>query len=1226
MLFSTVENRIAILQGLMDTDGTVDSRKGTNVSFSTSSLQLSKDVKSLVQSLGGIVKTTIKKPFYYTSEKVKKFGKKSYILSLSLPNSIKPFRLNRKEMLVVEKSRYTPKRYIVDVSLVGKKEAQCISVEHKDHLYITDDYIVTHNTYTAIASVMELKRTGRAKKPLVVVPNHLPSEWGKQFMELYPNANILVATKKDFEKNKRKVLMSRIATGNYDAVVIGHSQLIKIENDKEFTSQILKEQISEVQEGIDLLRIEDSGNSRSVKDAERSRDAMKERLKKLLEGKRDDSLNFTELGIDCLVVDEAHEFKNLEYSTRLRGVAGLGNPTGSKKAFDLFVKIREMHDRTNGKNLIFLTGTPISNTIAEMYTMQKYAQYDELKSMGLLHFDAWARQNAEVTTDWELSPSGKYKLTTRLAKFVNLPELMKQYTSFADVITREDVNRQLKEQGKRLPVPNMKGGKPQNVVVDRSEEQAEYIGVPDINGRYPEHSLVFRSENLPKDQSEDNMLKIMSEARKVALDMRIIDSSYPDNPNSKVNVAVKNALELYHRWNKDKGTQLVFCDLSTPKKSKAKEKERIEDLIRRADEGDDSAVAELEKLSPSEIEALSSDFSVYDDMKEKLIKAGIPEHEIAFIHDANTDLQKEELYASVNSGKIRFLFGSTSKMGAGMNVQERLVGLHHLDVPWRPSDLEQREGRIIRQGNKLYENDPDNFEVEVFRYATKNTLDSRMWQTIEVKAKFIEQIKTAELTEREIEDIGNSEAMNSAEMKASSSGNPLILEEMDLKQKIKKLEAIKKNHNRTRYDVQDKIKSIKNSMEKEESEVAKYESDIDLAKDTVLGKDFLIEIEGVKFDKREDAGNKLLEVAKEMVSNNESNKEIGKIGGFTLSIERKAWSQDGAYLIIEGQQEYFINFDVREQKAGGLTLKITNQINRIVEEYEAYKEELEYKKGILPKLVKQDVEFPKENELQDLKNRYNEVIQLLQQKDDKKEQTSSSNEEDTRVSTIVNDWVDTNKDISTKELLASKRFDYSVLDRLGNYEIVGKCLVLNDTLDRKDYLVFQKAFETFGGIWDRKKQAIVFSEDGLDRMTSLLNSERENDSKATLSDIVSASNNIVIATMPTQKTAQSKPDRFVELSEQLAEIGTSYKGNKTTVEAFVRNIVEEGFTQLKSFGEGALIINPDTQKKFTLRNKEYAEYAKLLIDSKAKVEELSKVESKAQSTEVNKNTKRGRLR
>lgn len=845
---------------------------------------------------------------------------------------------------------------------------------------LLDHVVGAGKTFTMIAGIMEMRRMGLAKKPMLVVPNHLVGQWAEDFMKLYPAANILAATKKDFEKTNRKKLFARIATGDWDAVIVAHSSLGKVEVEPEFQEVFIKQQIADMDTSIVAMREAEGKGSRNVKQIEKQKAALEEKLKKLFDtGSKDDNLHFGELGIDAMLLDEAHEFKNLGFSTGMQRVAGLGNPTGSNKAADMFMKVQATLKRTGGKNVVFATGTPISNTMAEMYTMQRYLDYGTLKDQGIAHFDAWAKTFGEVVTDWELSPSGQYKMNSRFAKFVNMPELMQRYGSFADVINRDDINRQLAAQGKKLPVPKLKGGKPENTVVERSRDQALYIGIPtvDENGveTYPEGSLVYRAENLPKkaEKGADNMLKIMSDARKAALDMRLIDPSYPDNPNSKVNVAATNIKATYDKWSAEKGTQLVFIDLSTPKGAVAKEAAALRELVKLAEEGDEAAQSKLDAMSPDELLALDSSFSVYDDLKAKLIAKGIPENEIAFIHDANTELQKEELFGKVRTGRVRVLFGSTAKMGAGMNVQDRLVALHHLDAPWRPSDLEQREGRIIRQGNRLYEANPEGFEVEIKRYATKQTLDSRMWQTIEAKARFIEQVRKG-TGEREVEDVAG-EASNSAEMKAASSGNPLILEEMTLRQAIRKLENQQSEHNREQFRIKDRVRMSADMAKANDAQAAEFDADAPKAP-----KEFAVTIGNQTFDKPKEAGEAILNAVVAMQNANEESREIGTYGGFRLILDDATnGTTPAAILTLKGKGEYQVSANNGSDPTG-LGQRMRNTVRDLAEMAQNKRDLAQRNRDDIPKLEAQLKPWGQEQELADAKARHMEVIDQLKPK------------------------------------------------------------------------------------------------------------------------------------------------------------------------------------------------------------------------------------------------------
>jgi len=853
---------------------------------------------------------------------------------------------------------------------------------------LLDHVVGAGKTFTMIAGSMELRRTGRARKPMFVVPNHLVGQWAEDFTKLYPNANILAATKKDFEKGNRKRLFARIATGDWDAVIVAHSSFGKVEMDAEFQDRFIKQQIRDIDTAISTIRDQEGKGSRSIKQIEKQKERLEEKLKRLYDAEnKDDNLTFGELGIDALFLDEAHEFKNLGFATSMTRVAGLGNPQGSQKAADMFMKVQSILERTGGNNVVFATGTPISNTMAEMYTMQRFLDYQMLQDQGIAHFDAWARMYGEVVTDWELSPTGNYKLNSRFSKFVNLPELMQRYLTFGDVINRDDINKQLAAQGKRLPVPKIKGGKPNNIVVERSEDQADYIGVPvkDDNGRetYPKGSLVYRAEHLPKkpEKGADNMLKIMSDARKAALDMRLIDPAlYGDNPDSKINVAADRIKTLYDQWTADKGAQLVFIDLSTPKGAKAQEANRIRDLMQRAENGDEAASEQLDKMSPDEFEALDGDFSVYDDLRQKLIDKGIPESEIEYIHSANTEIQKAELFAKVRTGRVRVMMGSTAKMGAGMNVQTRLVALHHMDAPWRPSDLEQREGRIIRQGNELYERDPDGFEIEINRYATKQTLDSRMWQTIETKARFIEQVRKGNTKQREIEDLG-AESANAAEMKAASSGNPLILEEMELRRKLRTLEQAEEEHDREQFRIRDAIRREKSIVERGKDRLLKYAQDVKKAK--AAPKDFTMTVNGQKIDKQKVAGQEILAEANKMKNSGVESKAIGSYAGFDMTLDKVGDFVNNYMVTLQGAMEHQIQInDISLADPTGLTRKIINTISAIDAEAKQAAKRVSQAEKDLPQLEEQVGEWDQADELAKVKARHQLVIAELQPKKD----------------------------------------------------------------------------------------------------------------------------------------------------------------------------------------------------------------------------------------------------
>lgn len=838
---------------------------------------------------------------------------------------------------------------------------------------LADHTVGTGKTFSAIASIMELKRMGRINKAVICVPNHLTQQWGNEFLKLYPNANILVPTERDFQKINRKVLFSKITTGNFDAIILPHSQLIKIDNDIDFSTKIYKKQIDLIQESIDDLRSDNNSDGRTIKQIEDSKKKMNEKIDMLNSVSRDGLLTFKEMGIDYLVVDEAHEFKNLEFSTGMQRVGGLGDPKGSKKAFDLFLKVQELLSRTNNRNVMFLTGTPISNTIAEMYTLMKYLSYNYLENKGLIHFDAWVKQFAEVVSDYELSPSGQYKLKNRLAKFVNVPELMKVYRSFADVVTRQQMVNTLKEENRPVTIPKVKGGSPTNIVIERSESQAKFIGVPNEDGYYPKGSLVYRSETLPKrpKKGEDNMLVIMNEARKCALDIRLAVPNSKEDDNNKIKVLVEKAYEKYKEFDNYKGTQIIFCDMSTPKNSNTEEKIRLTKLIELAESGDEEAQEELANVSEDDLLILQSTFSAYEDIKEKLINKGIPSEEIVFIHDAKTDLQKAKLFEKVNKGEVRFLLGSTKKLGAGTNVQSLLVANHHLDVGWRPSDIEQRDGRIIRPNNLIHEELGDNFEVEILRYATKGTLDSRMWEIIEAKAKFIEQLRLGELTSREIEDI-SLESVSSAEMKAISSENPLLLREFKIKDEVRKLEAVKKEFDRSQHTLVSKIKNYQATLESSNNRINEYKLDIEKVSKYNNKDSFNIKIANIDIDNKtmsnEIIYNQLLGLKLGNI------KDIGEIAGFTIQVEvnqehkRLNSKLDDKrldfYLIGENTYEATsINYINLENSSISQRLENAIKNDFASSEYLTYSNNIDYIKQQLPLLKEQIKSFEQDNEL-----------------------------------------------------------------------------------------------------------------------------------------------------------------------------------------------------------------------------------------------------------------------
>lgn len=670
-------------------------------------------------------------------------------------------------------------------------------------------------TFEMAASAMESKRLGLCQKSLFVVPNHLTEQWAAEFLQLYPSANILVATKKDFETRNRKKFCSRIATGDYDAVIIGHSQFEKIPMSVERQRAILQAQLDEIIEGISEAKRANAERF-TIKQMEKSKRSIKLKLDKLNDQTRkDDVVTFEELGVDRLFVDEAHSFKNLFLYTKMRNVAGLAQ-TEAQKSSDLFMKCRYMDELTGSRGTVFATGTPISNSMTEMYTMQRYLQYDALCSHGLQHFDAWASTFGETITAIELAPEGTgYRAKTRFARFYNLPELISMFKQVADVQTADML---------KLPIPEAEY---HNEVIKPSGFQKDMVD-----------SFAERAEKVRNgmvDATVDNMLKITNDGRKLALDQRLTDELLPDDPESKVNTCLDNIHRIWESSGEQKSTQLVFCDLSTP-------------------HGDGK-------------------FNVYDDLKAKLIRMGVPEAEIAFIHDAKTEAQKAALFTNVRAGNVRILLGSTAKMGAGTNVQKRLIAEHHLDIPWRPSDIEQREGRILRQGN-------ENKRVDIFRYVTENTFDSYMWQTIENKQKFISQIMTSKSPVRSCEDVDET-ALSYAEIKALATGNPHIKEKMDLEIEVSRLKLVKANYLSQKYMLEDSLlKHYPREIRLTQERIKGYEMDIALY-ERHKSEDFPgMLLYGTHYAEKKEAGTAILEACKAMTS--PEPKEVGSYRGFTL--------------------------------------------------------------------------------------------------------------------------------------------------------------------------------------------------------------------------------------------------------------------------------------------------------------------------------------------------------
>ena len=677
-------------------------------------------------------------------------------------------------------------------------------------------------TFEMVAAAMESKRLGLCQKSLFVVPNHLTEQWASEFLRLYPSANILVTSKKDFEPQNRKKFCARIATGDYDAVIMGHSQFERIPISRERQERLLYEQIDEITDGIAEVKL--SGGERfTIKELERTRKALEAKLEKLqADSRKDDVVTFEELGVDRLFVDEAHAYKNLFLFTKMRNVAGLST-SDAQKSSDMFAKCRYMDELTGNRGVVFATGTPVSNSMTELYTMQRYLQYDRLKELNMTHFDCWASRFGETVTALELAPEGTgYRARTRFSKFFNLPELMNLFKEVADIKTADQLN---------LPTPEVEY---HNVVAQPTEQQQQMVQ------SLSERATLVHSGNV--DPSVDNMLKITSDGRKLGLDQRIINPLLTDAPGSKVNLCVENILRTWKDGESGKLTQLVFCDISTPQKDSGK--------------GDN--------------------FTIYQDIRQKLIDRGMPASQIAFIHDANTEVRKKELFAKVRSGQVRVLLGSTSKMGAGTNVQDRLVALHDLDCPWRPGDLAQRKGRIERQGNQ-------NPLVHVYRYVTEGTFDAYLWQTVENKQKFISQIMTSKSPVRSCDDMDET-ALSFAEIKALCAGDPRIKERMDLDVEVARLKLMKADFQSKRYRLEDRVlKQFPEEIGQLKGCISGLNGDIQTVQSHPHPKDGFIglEVKGKLYSQKEEAGAALLKACKN-VSTNQAVK-IGSYRGFQLS-------------------------------------------------------------------------------------------------------------------------------------------------------------------------------------------------------------------------------------------------------------------------------------------------------------------------------------------------------
>ena len=724
-------------------------------------------------------------------------------------------------------------------------------------------------TFEMVAAAQESKRLGLCQKSMFVVPNHLVGQWASEYLRLYPSANILVTTKRDFETGNRKKFCGRIATGDYDAVIIGHSQFEKIPMSIGRQREQLEKQLDDIEHGIDDVQAS-KGEQFTVKQLMKTRKAIKTKLEKLNDTKRKDTvIDFEQLGVDRLFIDESHFYKNLYLYTKMRNVGGIAQ-TEAQKSSDLFMKCRYLDEITGNRGTVFATGTPVSNSMVELYSVQRYLQYDTLAQNGLQHFDSWASTFGETVTALELAPEGtNYRAKTRFAKFYNLPELMQMFREVADIQTADML---------KLPVPTVNY---HNIKTKPSEIQTEMVA-----------SLAKRAEKVRARLVEpniDNMLKITNDGRKLALDQRMIDPMLPDDPESKVNACVDNVYRIWEEHADTKATQLVFCDLSTPKND--------------------------------------GTFNVYDDMREKLIARGIPAEQIRFIHEATTDAQKKELFGKVRSGEVRVLFGSTPKMGAGTNVQDRLIAIHNLDCPWRPSDLEQRQGRIERQGNMFP-------EVEVYRYVTEQTFDAYLYQLVESKQKFISQIMTSKSPIRSAEDV-DEVALSFAEVKMLATGDARFKEKMDLDIQVSKLRVLKQSYLSEHYDLEDRVlKYYPQTIKEYEERIAGYENDVALAEQhKPQGEDKFcpMTLKGVTYTEKADAGEMLLAICKDYPMSAPT--EIGSYRGIRMEIY---YDTVNAHYCMNlcGRAKHKV--DLGSDALGNLT-RIENELSKLPARLEAAK-------------------------------------------------------------------------------------------------------------------------------------------------------------------------------------------------------------------------------------------------------------------------------------------------
>lgn len=861
------------------------------------------------------------------------------------------------------------------------------------------------------AAAMEKKRLGLCSKTMIVVPNHLTEQIGSELLTLYPNANILVAEKRDFEKDRRRLFCSRIATGNYDIVILGHSQFTRLPLSDERQQQFLRDEIEQFTEVINAAKKERTGQELSVKQLERAKKSLESRLEKLMDAPKDDAVTFEELGVDSLMVDEAHQFKNLAVQTKMQNVSGI-TTAESRKATDLLMKCQYLDEITGGKGVVFCTGTPISNSAAELYTMMRYIQADTLREHGLYAFDAWAANFGETVSAMELAPEGTgYRMKTRFARFNNLPELISMWKLAADVQTADML---------KLEVPELEGGKPTVIMCPPTELQKHTIQA------LGERAEAVRAGSV--DPHVDNMLKITTDGRKLALDQRLLNPALPDDPGSKANACADKVYEIWAQTREQRSTQLIFSDLATPG---------------------------------------TGAWNVYDDIRDKLIARGVPKEEIAYIHDANTDAKKAALFARVRAGKVRVLLGSTQKMGAGTNVQTKLIALHHLDVPWRPSDIEQREGRILRQGN-------ENKRVQIFRYATEGSFDAYSWQLIENKQRYISQIMTSKTPARSCEDLDEA-TLTYAEVKALCAGNPLIKEKMDLDNEVARLSTLRSAHNAQIYELQDlvsigypaAIRRIGQELDALRQDAALFQSS--LRKDDKGNEMFSAVIQGVTYTKRADADAALLDACKAAAAG-AGEKKIGRYCGFDICVgyDPKIIGFAG---YLQGEQRYRIELKPKQNFSSFRA--VLENISAQIPVKIAAREEIEKNIESAKEAAKQP--FAYEEEFQTKLARLNELNILLDQEKQEPVQNKKENPMQKEEYQDLDEFLDDGKIVPANQLPAGWQWEMyndgsGSLHGPNSERFYSYDLAPYATSGLIEYNATGKGYDTFEGSLDRFRE------------------------------------------------------------------------------------------------------------------------------------------------------------